>query len=49
VELLNDRSTDAQVRVDWQGRSVAVSLPAASITTCIWNPAPGTIGNMPAP
>ena len=49
VELLNDRSTDAQVRVDWQGRSVAVSLPATSITTCIWNPTPGTIGNMPAP
>ena len=49
VELLNDRSTDTQVSVGWQGRSVAVNLPATSITTCIWNPTPGTIGNMPAP
>jgi glucosylceramidase len=49
VELLNDRSTDTQVSVEWQGRSVAVNLPATSITTCLWNPTPGTIGNMPAP
>jgi hypothetical protein len=21
----------------------------SSITTCLWNPTPGTIGNMPAP
>ena len=49
VQLLNGRSADAQVRVDWQGRSVAVNLPATSITTCLWKPTPGTIGNMPAP
>jgi hypothetical protein len=49
VQLLNRRPTDAQVCVDWQDRSVVVTLPAISITTCIWKPTPGTIGNMPTP
>ena len=49
VELLKSRSTDTQVGVEWQGRSLTVNLPATSITTCLWNPTPGTIGKMPAP
>jgi glucosylceramidase len=49
VQLLNSRPTAAQVRVDWQGRSLALTLPAVSITTCVWKPTPGTIGNMPTP
>ena len=49
VQLMNRRPNAAQVRVEWQGRSLALTLPAVSITTCIWNPTPGTIGNMPAP
>lgn len=49
VQLSNSRPTPAQVRVDWQGRSVVVTLPGISITTCLWEPTPGTIGNMPTP
>lgn len=49
VQLLNSRPTDARVRVDWQGRSVALTLPGISITTCVWTPSAGTIGNMPTP
>jgi glucosylceramidase len=49
VEWLNHRSANAQVQVEYGGRSLLLTLPATSITTCIWNPSPGTIGNMPIP
>jgi len=52
VQLLNDRQTEAAVQVDfeldWLRRSFQVTLPAISITTCIWKPLPQTLGNMPA-
>ncbi len=49
VQLLNTRPTDVQVRVDYGGRTLPLSLPGISITTCIWKPLAGTIGNMPTP
>ena len=49
VEWLNHRTTDAQVQVEYGSRSLILTLPATSITTCIWNPSTGTIGNMPTP
>jgi len=36
VELLNSRAADVRVGVEWQGKSLAVTLPATSITTCLW-------------
>jgi glucosylceramidase len=36
AELLNSRSEDATVRLDWQGRSLPLALPPMSITTCLW-------------
>ena len=52
VELLNGRQTDAPVQVDfeldWVRRSLQLTLPAMSISTCIWKPLPHTLGNMPA-
>ena len=51
VELLNNRPAAAQVQVDfdlnWVRRSLQLTLPANSITTCLWNPLPHTLGNMP--
>jgi len=49
VQLLNTRPTDAEVRVQYNGRSLPLTLPAISITTCVWKPLAGTIGNMPVP
>jgi len=49
VQLLNTRPTDAQVRVDFGGRSLPLNLSGASITTCLWKPSAGSIGNMPIP
>jgi glucosylceramidase len=49
VQLLNTRPTDAQVRVELGGRSLPLSLPGTSITTCLWKPSAGSIGNMPTP
>jgi glucosylceramidase len=50
VELLNNRQTRAQIQVDfevdWIRRSFRLTLPAASITTCVWKPLPNTIGTM---
>lgn len=52
VELLNDRRTNAEVQVDFElniiHRSLRLTLPAVSITTCIWEPQPHTVGNLPA-
>jgi glucosylceramidase len=52
VELINERQTDAPVQVDfeldWLRRSLRLTLPAISITTCVWRPLPDTLGNMPA-
>jgi glucosylceramidase len=52
VELLNDRPTSAEVQVDFElniiHRSLRLTLPAVSITTCIWKPQPHTVGNLPA-
>ena len=49
VQLLNARASNAAVRVDFGGRSLPLNLPGASITTCLWKPSPGSIGNMPPP
>jgi glucosylceramidase len=49
VQLLNTQPADAQVRVDFGGRTLPLSLPGVSITTCIWKPSPGSVGNMPIP
>jgi glucosylceramidase len=50
VEFLNNRQTSAQVQVDfevdWIRRSFRLTLPAASITTCVWKPLPNTVGTM---
>lgn len=50
VELLNNRQTSARVQidfeVDWIRRSCRLTLPAASITTCVWKPLPNTVGTM---
>ena len=42
VQLLNSRPASAQVSVNWQGRSLAVTLPGTSITTCLWTPPAGS-------
>lgn len=50
VELLNNRQTSAEVQVDfevdWIRRSFRLTLPAASITTCVWKPLRNTVGAM---
>ena len=38
AQLLNSRETRAEVHLHWRGRSLLATLPALSITTCIWNP-----------
>ena len=38
AQLLNSRETPAEVHLNWRGRSLRASLPALSLTTCIWNP-----------
>ncbi len=52
VELLNNLPRDAQIQVDfdlnWIRRSLQLTLPAHSITTCVWKPLPHTLGNLPA-
>ena len=51
VELLNDRPADTPVQVDFElntvHRSLQLTLPAISITTCVWKPLPNTLGNLP--
>jgi glucosylceramidase len=51
VELLNDRPTDTPVQVYFElntiHRSLDLTLPAVSITTCVWKPLPNTLGNLP--
>ena len=42
LELLNNRATEAKVRVAWEGRSLDVTLAGNSITTCLWKPAAGS-------
>jgi glucosylceramidase len=37
-ELINSRKTDAKIRLDSRGRSLRLTLPAISITTCLWKP-----------
>jgi glucosylceramidase len=50
VELLNNRQASAQVQVDfevdWIRTSFRLTLPAVSITTCVWKPLPNTVGTM---
>jgi glucosylceramidase len=36
AELLNSRSESAEVQLNWHGQAVRVSLPALSISTCLW-------------
>jgi glucosylceramidase len=36
AELINSRKSPAQVRLDWRDRSVEVTLPGISITSCLW-------------
>ncbi|MGA2629873.1 MAG: glycoside hydrolase family 30 protein [Terriglobia bacterium] len=36
AELLNSRNEPAEVQVNWRGQAVRVSLPALSISTCLW-------------
>jgi len=38
TQLLNSRKSDAQVTLSCRGREGALSLPAISISTVIWNP-----------
>jgi glucosylceramidase len=46
VQLLNNRSTDTQVRLGSGNRSLSLTLPGISITTCLWK---ARVGNMPNP
>jgi len=36
AQLLNSRSEPAEVQLNWRGQAVRVSLPALSISTCLW-------------
>jgi glucosylceramidase len=36
TELLNSTGEDAEIQVDWHGKSLSVTLPATSITTLQW-------------
>ena len=36
AQLLNSRSQAARVEVEWKGRTLALDLPARSITTARW-------------
>lgn len=36
MQLLNSRATVAEVSIDWRGKTLALTLPASSITTCLW-------------
>jgi hypothetical protein len=51
VELLNDRPADTPVQVYFElntiHRSLDLTLPAVSITTCVWKPLPNSVGNLP--
>ena len=38
TELLNSGDAEVDARVDWHGQSVALKLPATSITTLQWRP-----------
>ena len=50
VELLNNRQAGAQIQVDfevdWIRKSFRLTLPGASITTCVWKPLQNTVGTM---
>jgi glucosylceramidase len=37
AQLINSNKTDADAALEWAGRTVHVTLPALSITTCTWN------------
>jgi len=39
VQLINSAGEDTQVGIEWGGQTVSLTLPAMSITTCLWNPA----------
>ena len=36
AQLLNSRSEPTEVQLNWRGQAVRVSLPALSISTCLW-------------
>jgi glucosylceramidase len=36
TELMNSRKQEASVKLEWQGRTLSLTLPSVSITTCIW-------------
>ncbi len=36
AQLLNSRNEPAEVQLNWRGQAVRVSLPALSISTCLW-------------
>jgi glucosylceramidase len=38
TQLLNSRKSDAPVTLRWRERAIALTLPALSISTVIWNP-----------
>lgn len=37
AELINSRNSDVKVQLDSRGQSLHLTLPAVSITTCLWN------------
>ena len=39
AQLVNSLNEDAEVRLEWRGRWFRVTLPAVSITTCLWKAA----------
>ena len=38
VEVLNRQSQAVKTELRWRGRALEITLPALSITTCLWNP-----------
>ncbi len=38
TQLINSRNEDAEVQLNWQGKSVRLTVPSISITTCLWEP-----------
>jgi glucosylceramidase len=36
AQIINSQKASAGVRLDWQNRSLALSLPPTSITSCVW-------------
>jgi glucosylceramidase len=39
VQLINSAGENSQVGIEWGTQYLSLTLPAMSITTCLWNPA----------